>query len=162
MDNIYLIIFSLLLLPGLLGIIIPMLPGIPLMFLVALIFAISTNFKALGLWEIVILGVIAIVSIVVDYFSGILGAKYGGAKKWSLAWGFVGLIVGLFVFPPFGGIIGLFLGILLSELYFVKNQKKAFRAATGGLIGSLAGIIINLILALTFIILFVIFALSRI
>lgn len=152
------IIFSLLLLPGLLGVFLPLLPSIPYMFVVTLIFGLIDKFQHLTVVNLIILGIIALFSLLVDYFSGALGAKYGGASKKTLFWGIIGLILGLIVFPPFGGIAGLFLGVLVAELIQYKDHLKALKAASGSLIGSLTGMILNFLLALFFFVLFLVFA----
>jgi len=72
-----------------------------------------------------------------------------------MLFGFVGMILGLIIFPPLGTIIGLFLGILTGELIANSDQSRALKAASGGVISSLIGILINLVLAITFLIIFV-------
>lgn len=160
MNTIYLIIAIILLIPGIIGILIPILPGIPYMFVISLIYGFITKFQNLHTSEIIILALIALLSLLVDYSTGIIGAKYGGATKQSLLIGLLGLIIGTIVLPPFGGIIGLFIGVLIAEILAHQNRRRAVKAATGSLIGSLAGIIINLILSLVFITLFILFSLK--
>lgn len=157
---IYLVISSALMILGIIGVLVPVLPGIPFMFLIAVIFGFVTKFADLKTIELIILALIAGLSLTIDYTTGLFGARYGGATKQSIILGFIGLILGTIIFPPLGGIIGLFLAILFSELYIKKDKTKAFKAASGGLIGSLAGIILNLILALLFITLFIWFSLN--
>lgn len=145
-------------LPGLVGVFLPILPSIPYMFFVALIFTLIDKFQHLSGLNLIILGMIAVLSLLVDYFSGILGAKWGGASRWAIIGGLLGLIIGLILLPPFGGILGLFAGILISEIVMFRKYKKALKAATGGLLGTLAGIVINLILGVLFLVLFVVWA----
>ncbi len=147
-------------LPGIIGIIIPILPGIPYMFLVSLIYGFASKFHTLSYKELMVLGIIGVTSFIVDYSTGLIGAKYGGASKRSIALELLGSIVGTIVMPPFGGIVGLFAAILLSEIFLHNDHKKALKAASGSLFGSLIGIIINLILAIVFLILFLIFSLG--
>lgn len=158
-DTFLLSIFGIILLPGILGAVMPVLPSVPYMFIVVLIFGFIDSFVKLSGSELAILGALAAVSLVVDYLSGVLGAKYGGAAAKSLGIGILGLIVGLVLFPPFGGVIGLFIGIFLAEYYRHQNKERAVRAAASGLIGSLVGIGINLFIALTFFGLFLYFVL---
>ncbi len=160
LHTIIFIIFLLLILVGTVGIIIPIFPAIPYMFLVSIIFGLVNRFKELTLKEIIILGVIAIVSVVVDYLSGVVGARYAGASKKAVFYGFIGMILGTILFPPFGGIPGIFLGVLAAEIIRHGNTERAVKAATGGLIGSVAGMAINLVLAILFFVLFIVFALK--
>lgn len=158
-NTVLVLIFSILLLPGLAGIFIPLLPGIPLMFVIALIYGVIDRFQHLQGNEVMILGGIVVLSLIVDYCSGVIGAKYGGASKKAILFGFIGLIVGIILLPPFGGILGLFLGVLIAEMIQHRDQRRAVKAATGSLLGSLLGIVANLVLGLLFLILFIVFAL---
>ncbi len=158
MEIAHIIICSVLMLPGIVGVIIPAVPGIPYMFVVALIYSILTKFSTINTNEIIALSIITVASLVIDYSTGLLGAKYGGAGKKSLVWGLAGSILGTIIFPPFGGIAGLFIAILLAEILAKNDHKKALKAASGGLLGSLAGIIINTLLAITFWVCFLVFA----
>lgn len=152
-------IFTLLMIPGLIGTLLPVLPGIPLMFLVALVFGFVDRWQHLRPWEAAVLFGIVLISALVDYFSGLIGARYGGASRRAVLWGLIGFTVGLLVFPPFGGLIGLFLGVLVVELIGSRDQIRALRAAAGSLVGSLVGIAIGFFLAIMFVVLFVFFAL---
>lgn len=150
----------LLMIPGIIGLFIPVLPGIPFMLLVALTFGGVTTFSELTGNEIGILAIIAVASIAIDYLAGVLGAKYSGASARALGAGFLGMLIGLILLPPFGGLIGLFCGVLLVELRD-RTRHEALRAATGSLLGSLAGIVLNLLLAVLFLVLFLVFAWPR-
>lgn len=125
------------------------------MLAIALLFEFFDKFKHLTWSDLAILGTIAIASVIIDHLSGILGAKYGGASKKALLFGLLGFIVGVITFPPFGGILGVFVGVLVAELLGKKSHKQAVKAATGSLIGLLTGIAINLILGLIFMGLFI-------
>lgn len=157
MTTTLIIIFVILMLPGIAGVFLPIVPGIPYIFLVALIYGVVDKFRHLSAYEIVVLAAIAILSVVVDYLSGVLGAKWGGAARKSLSFGLLGMIIGLVAFPPFGSIIGLFLGVLIAEISSHQNGRRAVKAATGSLIGTVAGMGINFLLAILLIVLFVIF-----
>ncbi len=159
-ESVLLIITSIFLLIGLAGVWLPFVPGIPFMFVVALIYAIVDKFTRLSSQELMILGGITVASLIIDYLSGVLGAKFGGASKKAILYGTIGLILGLVFFPPLGSIIGLFLGVFIVELSEQKDRAKAIKAATGSLLGSLAGIAINIVLALIFFGLFLFFVLK--
>ena len=158
MINIFLEIgFSVLIFIGILMVFVPMLPALFYMFVMAIIFSIINGFAIITPWQLLILGGILLLGFINDMFSGILGAKWSGASRKSMVYGFIGLIVGVIILPPFGGIAGLFAGVLIAELILGKTKEIAFKAATGSLIGVITGMIINLILALTFFVLFLIF-----
>jgi uncharacterized protein len=151
------IIFTILIFPGMFMTIIPMMPAIPYMFLMAWIFGYFDNFERLTAGNLWVFGGILIASILIDYFSGVIGAKYGGASRKGLLFGFLGLILGFLLLPPFGGFIGLFTGIFIGEFLMKGDKTKAIKAATGSLVGSIGGILINTFLAVTIFTLFVIF-----
>jgi len=151
------IIFSLLILPGIFLVVIPVMPAISYMLLVTLVFGLVDHFRDLSVNNFLILVAIWAVSILVDHLSGILGAKYGGASKKGMIYGFIGLIIGIIVFPPFGGFLGVFAGVLVAELLNNRSQGEAVTAAAGSLFGSILGVAVNTILAVIFFILFVAF-----
>ncbi len=151
------IIFIVLILPGVFMVFIPAMPGIPYMFAMVALFGFIDGFQNLTPIHLGILGGILIASIFIDYFAGILGAKYGGASKKGILFGFLGLIIGLILFPPFGGFLGIFLGVLAAEFIFHRDKTRALKAATGSFLGSVSGVFINACLAGVFFILFIIF-----
>jgi uncharacterized protein len=148
-----------LLVPGIFMALVPMLPALSYMFVVALVFAIYDKFTALSVTELLILLGITLLSIIIDHTSGLLGAKYGGAHTKSLLWGIAGSIVGTFLAPAFGTFIGLFAGVLIAELYYKKSGEKAVKAAGSALLGSVVGVISNVVLAIVFIAVFAVFVL---
>ncbi|MFA5270124.1 MAG: DUF456 domain-containing protein [Patescibacteria group bacterium] len=157
-DITLIIVAGVLMLPGLLGVFLPILPGIPFMFVIALICAIITKFTVLSGIEIGYLAGLMILSLLVDFLSGMLGAKMGGASGKSLLIGMVGLLLGTLLLPPFGGILGMFIGVVAGEIYFFGKTKAAIKAATGSVLGALTGAVINLIVGLVFVGLFFVFA----
>lgn len=121
---------------GILGAILPVLPGPPIGWLGLLCLygttAVPNNSQFI--WTTLI---IAIIVTALDYIIPVIGTKkFGGTKKG--VWGStIGLIVGLF-FAPIGIILGPFVGAFLGELIEDKRHlKKAFKAATGSFIGFL-------------------------
>lgn len=160
MSHITLVVLALFfMLPGLLGVLLPAIPGVPYMFVVALVFGFVDRFAHLTGRELGWLAALAILSLVVDYTAGLLGAKLGGASKKAAAAGFMGLLLGTLLLPPIGGFIGLFAGVLFAELTRGQDERQALKAATGSVLGSLAGIAINLGVGLLLALLFLFFAL---
>lgn len=125
------------------------------MFLVAFIFALVDKFQHLSVYDLLALALLVIISILTDFFSGVIGAKYGGASRQSIIAGLCGMIVGLILLPPFGGLLGIFFGVLIWEIVKRKDRNKAIKAATASVIGSLAGMVVSLILSVLFIVFFI-------
>lgn len=162
MSHIALLILALVLMaPGLLGLIIPVIPAIPYLFVITVIFGFIDKFTYLSGRELAVLGILTLLSLLVDHLSGILGAKFGGATRKAMLFGFIGALAGTFILPPFGGMPGLFFGILVGELSQYRTHRDALRAATGGVLGSLAGMTLNIAVAILYITLFIIFALHQ-
>jgi uncharacterized protein YqgC (DUF456 family) len=99
-------------------------------------------------------------AMLIDFISGIVGAKWGGAHWSSIASGIVGLIVGsVFIpIPVVGSLAGMFLGVLSSEYYRTHNLKKAEKAAMGSFFGFIAGTGVRIIASVVFLILFIVFS----
>jgi uncharacterized protein YqgC (DUF456 family) len=152
------IIFAVLLAPGMFLVFVPFFPALSYMLVVALSFAILDGFALLIPYQFGILALITIASLCVDWSAGALGARYGGAHAKSIGYGVLGMLVGTFLLPPFGGIIGLFVAIFISEKIFQKKTKQeSAKAAGGALLGTIAGMAVNALLALSFLVAFIVF-----
>lgn len=160
MHTTILILASVLIAAGIPLALIPMVPALAYMFVMALLFGFYDGFTALTLGNLGILVGFIVVSFIVDNSAGVLGAKYGGAHARSLLWGILGGLLGTFVLPLFGSLVGLFISVLAAELYYRKTNSEAFKAASGALLGAAVGIAFNVLLGIAFLVTFVIFALS--
>lgn len=146
------IISAILMLLGLLGCILPALPGPPVSYIGFLLlhFTDKVHFSTT---QILVLLLLVVIAQIIDYFIPILGSKYSGGTKWG-SWGaFIGSIVGL-LFLPWGLILGPFLGAVVGELIGDADMKSALRSGTGALLGFLFGTILKLTLCMYFIFLF--------
>lgn len=144
MEWLIILLGALLIAGGLIGCIIPVLPGPPISYSGLLLLQLTEkapfSTETLMIW----LGVTIFVT-VLDYIVPVWGTrKYGGTKKG--VWGsIIGLIVGIFFFPPIGILVGPFAGAIIGELVAGKNSNDAFRAGFGSFIGLLAGTLLKLI-----------------
>jgi uncharacterized protein YqgC (DUF456 family) len=133
---------SVLLLAGFAGCILPMLPGPPLAY-AALFCVVMGKGWVYSATELVVLGLLTAAVTVVDTLLPVMGAKRYGASKAGVWLSVAGLVVGTFVFPPFGFLAGAFLGALAGELLAGKGAG-AFRPAWGVFLGTLAGTALKL------------------
>ena len=156
LTTILIVVAALLMIPGIIAIAF-MLPGVPYLFVVALIYGFIDHFNRLSLKELAILGALAILSVIIDQSAGLIAARYGGARGKTFLYGMAGAIIGTFIVPFFGGFIGLFLGIMIGEIIRKQHHVHAIKAATAGVIGSVTGITINIILGTIFLALFLVF-----
>jgi uncharacterized protein YqgC (DUF456 family) len=120
---------------GLIGIVVPLIPGTLLIWIAVLIYEIVNDFGALGAPSFAVITVIALVTGTADLWMPLLGAKSVGASKRALLLGVVGSVVGTFVAPLLGTIIGYAVGILLGEYHKRGDWHEAFRASVGGVAG---------------------------
>ena len=156
LTTILIVVAALLMIPGIIAIAF-MLPGVPYLFVVALIYGFIDHFNRLSLKELAILGALTILSVIIDQSAGLIAARYGGARGKTFLYGMAGAIIGTFIVPFFGGFIGLFLGIMIGEIIRKQHHVHAIKAATAGVIGSVTGITINIILGTIFLALFLVF-----
>lgn len=151
---IYYVIAALLVLIGLAGTILPALPGLPLVFAGMLLGAWAGGFEYIGIPMIVVLGLLTVVSLVVDFWSTALGARRVGASR-KAVWGAVaGTLVGMFFGIP-GLFIGPFVGALAGELLHGRDVARATKVGVGTWLGIAFGTVLKLALAFTMIALFV-------
>lgn len=127
-------------LTGLAGVFLPAIPGVPLVFVGAFIYAWSTGFQIITVANIVFFAILTVIAAVVDYTGGLITAKKYGASKYGLIGGFFGSILGLVLLSIPGLIIGQLAGVILGELYFGKQMKESFTSGfamfTGYILGS--------------------------
>lgn len=98
------------------------------------------------------MGAVTALLILLDYVAPALGAKKYGASRRGLWGSAIGMIIGIFFIPPWGMIVGAFIGALVGELVSGKSGSKALRAGWGILIGNVLGV--GLKLAFTAVVLF--------
>ena len=138
MDYFLLAVAIVLMIAGIAGCLLPVLPGPPLSYLglVALHF---TRFADVSKNLFIILAIVAIVVTVIDYVVPIWGTRRFGGSKYGMRGATVGLIIGLFL-GPLGIIIGPFIGAVVGELIFKDDIKYALKAGFGSLLGFLTGV----------------------
>lgn len=135
---------------GLVGCVLPVLPGPPLSFagLILLWGAEGWQASSFGTTAILVLGGLTALVTVLDFVLPALGAKRYGATKAGV-WGSVlGMIVGMIFFPPFGMLVGAFVGALAFEVLAGRDAADATRAAWGVFVGTIAGIVMKLAVCL--------------
>jgi uncharacterized protein YqgC (DUF456 family) len=133
---------------GLLGTMLPILPGSTIILAAAILhhFTISGP-HTVGWWTIAALAVLTIISYLVDLVSGTVGAKWFGATKWGAIGGIVGMIVGLF-FGLLGMFVGPLVGVFLGEIIGGKQLLPATKSTWGTLLGTTAGLIARFFIGL--------------
>lgn len=139
MDWFLAILGGLLIIVGLLGALLPVLPGPPLSF-IGLLLLHFTRWADFSTQFLVIMGLLAVLVTAVDYVVPMWGTKKFGGSKAGIRGSTIGLVIGVFFFPPIGIIVGPFLGALIAELMINSDDfNKALKSGIGSLVGFLMG-----------------------
>ena len=124
---------------GLAGLLLPVVPGAPLLFLGLLFGAWAEDFRYIGVWTLLLLAGMAALTYVVEVAASLLGVKkYGGSHR-AMAGALFGGIVGLFFGIP-GILFGPFLGAVGGELSLQRSLDQASRAGWGTVVGLAIGV----------------------
>ncbi|MGD8881535.1 MAG: DUF456 domain-containing protein [Desulfobacterales bacterium] len=152
MDVAIVVIGLILALAGIIGCILPIIPGPIFSFLALILLSWTKNWQVFSLTFLIVMGSLTALLMVLDYIAPALGAKKYGASKSGLWGSVIGMVIGIFFIPPWGMIVGAFVGALIGEILAGKSGKKALRAGWGILIGNV--LVIGLKLAFTTVALF--------
>lgn len=151
MDLFWWIAALFLMLAGLVGTVVPLLPGAVLILAGAVIHHLGLGEeKSVGWTTLIVLLVFVLIAQALDIVSGSIGAKYFGATRWGAIGAILGAVVGLFFGLP-GLFLGPLVGVLLGELLGGKGILPAGRSTWGSLLGTTAGIMGKLAIAVAMI-----------
>lgn len=142
----YYVLAAILVVAGIIGTILPALPGLPLVFAGMLLAAWAGGFEQIGVATLSVLGVLTLLSIAVDFWATALGAKRVGASGKAVVGAIIGTFAGLF-FGPVGLFAGPFLGALAGELLHGRDVGQATRVGFGTWLGIVFGVVLKLALA---------------
>lgn len=144
------ILAAVLVLIGLLGMVLPTLPGTPLIFLGLLLAAWIDDFARVGGLTVGLLGALAAIAWLVDYVAASLGAKRAGASALAVVGAVLGTLVGIF-FGIVGLLFGPLLGAVAGELISGRDGGQAAKAGLATWVGLILGLAAKLALAFTMI-----------
>lgn len=139
------------------GLVLPALPGVPLLFGGLLVAAWAEDFAYVGAGTLALLAALAILAYAADFAAGALGAKRFGASKRAVVGAVIGALVGLFFGLP-GILLGPFLGAVIGELTAQRGLRDAGRAGMGATLGLVLGMAAKLAIAFSML---GVFALAR-
>jgi len=140
---------------GIAGLVLPAMPGAPLLFAGLFVAAWAEDFEFVGWLTLSFLGFLAVLTYAADFAAGALGAKRFGASGRAVAGAAVGAIVGIF-FGIVGVLIGPFIGAVAGELSNRSDLSAAGRAGIGATVGLALGIAAKLSLALSMLCIFLV------
>ena len=151
------VVTACLLMLGLVGTLVPFLPGHLILF-----------FAAVGHWlmlrqdsgvewlTLVVLGFLLISSQVFEFLSGAAGTRWFGGTRWGAAGALIGGMVGIF-FIPFGLILGPLIGSMFCEFVFAKKEvRPATISGVGSVLGTVAGMVVKIIVGVLMVVWFLV------
>ena len=133
---------------GLAGMVLPALPGVPLVFAGLLLAAWSDGFQHVGGFTVLLLAALTLFAVAADLVASAFGTRLAGASAWAFAGAGVGAVIGLFFGIP-GVLLGPFLGALLAEWLVFRNLGRAAKAGGGAAIGLLIGVAVKIAVVFT-------------
>lgn len=149
------LIGAVLVLAGLAGVVLPAIPGAPLIFVGLVLAAWAEDFTHVGFWTLAAVGLLALLSYAVDFWATMFGAKRFGASHRAVIGALVGMLIGIFL--GFVGVLfGPFIGAVIGELSVRGNLQQATRAGIGATIGIVLGAALKLALAFAMVGIFVV------
>jgi hypothetical protein len=133
------IIGAILTVTGLSGLLLPIVPGAPVLFLGLLFGAWAEDFQHIGLWTLLVLAAMAVITYAIEFAASVVGVKkYGGSKR-AMAGAVLGGVAGLFLGIP-GILFGPLVGAVIGELSMQRSLDEASRAGFGTVVGMAIGL----------------------
>jgi len=154
MDLFLVLLAGILLIIGILGSFLPVLPGVPVSWFGLLVFYLAPAIP-MNYWFLGITLVVAILIFVLNLVVPAMGTKRFGGSKSGMIGATIGLVVGLIAPIPFGILIGPFIGAFIGEILNKSNSKSALRAAYGSFLGLIASSVMEFLVTVAFLILFI-------
>ena len=145
MDTLLILFGILLLITGLIGSVLPVIPGPPLCYAGMILIHLTTKYE-FSFSILLIYGILTAIVVILDYIIPIYGTKKMGGSKYGIWGSTIGLLIGIFFFPPIGIIVGPFAGAFIGEIINGRTTQIALAAAIGSFLGFLFGTLLKLIL----------------
>jgi uncharacterized protein YqgC (DUF456 family) len=127
-----------LILVGVVGTVMPGIPGIPLVLAGMVLAAAVDSFRLVSWWTLGVLAALTALSVVIEYLAAALGARRVGASPWAMAGAVLGGLAGI-AFGPIGMLVGPLVGAVAGELLARRDLRQAGRAGIAAWLGFLVG-----------------------
>lgn len=154
MDILLIGIGAVLMLVGLLGSFLPVLPGVPVSWLGLLVFHLAPSVP-MNYWFLGITFIVAALIYALNWIIPAIGTKRFGGSRAGMIGATIGMVVGIIAPVPFGIIIGPFIGAFIGEVINKSDRRSALKAAFGSFIGFLASSFMEFMVAFAFLLLYV-------
>ncbi|OPZ74868.1 MAG: hypothetical protein BWY80_00401 [Firmicutes bacterium ADurb.Bin456] len=139
---------------GIIGTVLPALPGATLIWLGMLVYGLFVKFHNLPWTFYVAQGLAVVLIFLLDYLAGIWGTRRYGGSRVAVLGSILGGLLGVILLGPFGLIFGPFIGAVAGELYNRNSLDRAFQVGFGTLIGFLGGTVLKLLVEVIMIVWF--------
>lgn len=134
---------------GIVGSVLPVVPGPVLSFAGLAVYYIFQKEESLTLGPFLLFALGMLLLLIADYFLPLLGAKFSGASKQGQWGAVVGALVGIAFFPPLGIFVGAVIGAVIGEVHHGKRLPEAMRAAAGIIAGSVVATFVQILFSLS-------------
>jgi uncharacterized protein YqgC (DUF456 family) len=145
LDVLWWLLSAALIVAGLLGTVLPVLPGTALVLGGIVLGAWIDNFTRVGPWPLTAIAVMAVLAWVLDYVAALLGARRAGASRQALVGAALGTVVGLFM-----GLVGVLfmplVGAAVGEYIARRNEERALKVGLATWLGMLVGLVAKVVL----------------
>jgi len=147
METILIIFGILLMITGLIGAFLPVLPGLPFSYVGLLILQLTEN-PPFSLSFLIVWAIIVVMIQFLEQIASVAGAKRMGASPYGIWGSIIGALAGFFIFPPLGIVFGPIIGAYAGELINKKTSQEALRSAMGAVLGFFVSTFIKVVAAL--------------
>ena len=134
---------------ALVGTVVPAFPGVIVAWIAIAIFGFMVGFTPFGVGAMIVISLLTVINYVIMVRIPKQEAEARGASKWSTMWGGVGALIGFFVVPVIGFVIGGVVGVYGSEYHRTSDTNQAWHATKGVLVGFGKSTAVQLIIGLT-------------
>src|SRR5262249_15562742 len=148
------VVVAILMIAGLVGAILPFLPGGPLIFAGALLHAVATDFTPIRAGRLAILAAVGVLAWALEHVAGVVGARRAGGSRAAIVGAMLGMVIGVMV-APVGLLLGPIIGAVAGELLVGGAPDQSVRSGIGAALGVLTGVVAHFALALVMVALFV-------
>src|SRR3989344_3639537 len=156
MDIAWTILSGLLILIGMAGTVLPLLPGPPVSLAGLILYGFVTDFEKVGITGIIVFSSLTLLTILFDIFGPALAAKGYKSTGYGASGALLGAIFGVVVLGPLGAFLGPFLGAFIGEMMAPKaHVENALRSAWGAFVGLLIGTMFKLAVTLAMLVYFI-------
>lgn len=132
------VLAGLMILAGVIGTVLPGLPGVPLVFAGMLLAAAVESFRVVSVTVVLLLAGLTLLSLAAEYAATLLGVRRAGASAWAVAGAGIGAVLGVLA-GPLGILLGPLLGAVAGELVARRDLRQAGRAGVAAWVGFLVG-----------------------